>query len=87
MLDFAVRHRLAIDNITGEKTANLRKYEMEDDEWHITLQLRDTLKVHCYAHPFLEISSHPLSDIQRCNALLLAFNSQPCDCHPRHGPH
>lgn len=45
MLDFAVNHRSAIDNITGEKTANLRRYELDDQEWRIALQLRDTLKV------------------------------------------
>jgi hypothetical protein len=45
MLDFAVDHHLAIDDITAERTASLRKYEMDDEEWKITLQLRNTLKV------------------------------------------
>jgi hypothetical protein len=49
MLDFAVHHRSAIDDITGDKTANLRKYELDDDEWVIALQLRNTLKV-CGIH-------------------------------------
>jgi hypothetical protein len=52
MLDFAVRHRSAIDDITGDKTAGMRKYELDDKEWRIALQLRDTLKVRCYAHLF-----------------------------------
>lgn len=49
MLDFAVNHRSAINDITGDKTANLRKYELDDDEWVIALQLRNTLKV-CDIH-------------------------------------
>jgi hypothetical protein len=33
MLDFAVRHCSAIDDITGDKTAGMRKYELDDEEW------------------------------------------------------
>lgn len=58
MLDFAVKYRSAIDKITGDKTANLRKYELDDDEWMIAIQLRNTLKVTVMSHfgsffPFL----------------------------------
>jgi hypothetical protein len=49
MLDFAVRHQSAINDITGDKTANLRKYELDDDKWVIALQLQNTLKV-CGIH-------------------------------------
>jgi hypothetical protein len=49
MLDFSVHHRSAIDDITGDKTANLHKYELDDDEWVIALQLQNTLKV-CGIH-------------------------------------
>jgi hypothetical protein len=45
MLDFAVHHRSTINDITGDKTENLCKYELDDDEWVIVLQLRNTLKV------------------------------------------
>ena len=45
MLEFAVKYRSAIDDITGDKSANLRKYELDDDEWTITMQLQNTLKV------------------------------------------
>jgi hypothetical protein len=38
-LDFAVHHQSAIDDITGDKTVNLCKYELDDDEWVIALQL------------------------------------------------
>ena len=57
MLAFAVKYRSAINDITAEKNANLRKYELDNDEWLIALQLHDTLKVCCY--PFLEINSCP----------------------------
>ena len=45
MLEFAIKYRLAIDKITGDKLANLRKYELDDDEWSITMQLHKVLKV------------------------------------------
>jgi hypothetical protein len=45
MLEFAVRYWSAVDNITGDKLANLRKYELDDDEWRIAVQLQNTLKV------------------------------------------
>jgi hypothetical protein len=45
MLEFAVRYREAIDDIAGNKTANLRQYEVSEDEWKIAQQLCDTLKV------------------------------------------
>ena len=45
MLEFAVDYRAAIDAITSNRDLNLRKYELEDDEWVIAANLRDTLKV------------------------------------------
>ena len=45
MVDFAVEHRAAIDEMTGNKTMGLRKYEMSERDWRIAEQLRDTLKV------------------------------------------
>ena len=45
MLDFAIDYRAAIDAITSNRDLNLRKYELEDDEWVIAVNLRDTLKV------------------------------------------
>lgn len=45
MLAFALSYRVAIDDITGNKGASLRKYELDDDEWLIAQQLCDTLKV------------------------------------------
>jgi hypothetical protein len=45
MLDFAVGYQSAIDDMTGDKSTNLRKYELDDGEWKIAEQLRDTLRV------------------------------------------
>jgi hypothetical protein len=45
MVDFAIEHRAAVDEMTGNKTMGLRKYEMNEQEWKIAEQLRDTLKV------------------------------------------
>jgi hypothetical protein len=50
MLDFAVGYRSAIDSITGAKTSNLRKYELDDREWKIAQQLQNTLKVRVRPH-------------------------------------
>ena len=41
MLEFAINYRLAIDQITGDKSANLCKYELDDDEWMIAMQLHN----------------------------------------------
>jgi hypothetical protein len=46
MLEFALKYRNAIDDIAGNKTASLCKYEMIEDEWRIAEQLCDMLKVH-----------------------------------------
>ena len=44
MLDFAVNYRAAIDSLTSNRELNLRKCELEDDEWEVAGNLRDTLK-------------------------------------------
>jgi hypothetical protein len=45
MLDFALQYRAAIDDVTSSKTAGLRRYELNDEEWGIARQLCDLLKV------------------------------------------
>jgi hypothetical protein len=49
MLSFAIDYRAAINTVTSNRDLNLRKYELEDDEWVIAENLRDTLKV-CIFH-------------------------------------
>ncbi len=45
MLAFAIDYRAALDDITGDRTMQLRDYELSQDEWAIAEQLRDLLKV------------------------------------------
>jgi hypothetical protein len=45
MLAFAVQYWSAIDDITGDKNANLHKFKLNDNEWDIALQLFEMLKV------------------------------------------
>jgi hypothetical protein len=47
MLDFAVKYREPLDSITGNQKMKLRHYELTEEDWEITTQLRDVLKV-CY---------------------------------------
>jgi hypothetical protein len=44
MLDFALDYRVPIDEITSNRDLNLRKYELQDDEWVIAEALQDSLK-------------------------------------------
>ena len=44
MLNFALDYRVAINGITSNRDLNLRKYELEDDEWVVAERLRDTLE-------------------------------------------
>jgi hypothetical protein len=45
MLAFALRYRAAIDDITGNKKADLRRYELDNEEWKVAEQLCSALKV------------------------------------------
>ena len=45
MLDFAVGYREALDSMTGNQRMKLRQYELTEEDWEITTQLRDVLKV------------------------------------------
>ena len=44
MLEFAIKYHATIDSITSNRELNLRKCELEDDEWEVAGNLRDTLK-------------------------------------------
>lgn len=86
MLDYALEHRKAVDNVTQRRDLGLRKYELADREWEIVKQLRDVLKV-CICHCVTMIKTclpHVL-DSQGCDFVLLSFNTKPCYCDPCHG--
>ena len=45
LLDYALKHRRAVDLVTQRRELGLRKYELTDNEWEIVEQLRNVLKV------------------------------------------
>ena len=45
MLNFALDYRVPIDENTSNRQSNLRKYELQDEEWVVAKNLCDTLKV------------------------------------------
>jgi hypothetical protein len=45
MLEYALKHRIAVDTVTQRRVLGLRKFELGDHEWDIITQLRDILKV------------------------------------------
>ena len=47
MLDFAVEYQGSLDSMTGNQWMKLRQYELTEEDWDITTQLRNVLKV-CY---------------------------------------
>jgi len=44
MLQFALDYRVPIDEITSNRELNLRKYELQDEEWAVAETLHDMLK-------------------------------------------
>jgi hypothetical protein len=45
MLDFALNHQEAISRFTGNINNNLRKYELDANDWAMVKELRAVLKV------------------------------------------
>ncbi|KAF8148657.1 hypothetical protein B0H34DRAFT_785604 [Crassisporium funariophilum] len=45
MLNFAVKYRAPIDQMTSNCELNLCQYELDNQEWNIAVNLRDILKV------------------------------------------
>jgi hypothetical protein len=80
MLVFALKYRDAIDDIAGNKTASLRRYELDDEEWKIAQQLCDTLKVRvCRSlNQARKLTECGNLDIQGRNSILFVRNTEPC---------
>jgi hypothetical protein len=87
MLDFSIKYKAAIVNLTSERKNNLRQYELVEEEWKIAEELAETLKVTITIRVSLVSHSilHP-SDSQRWHGILLAWYAEPGHCHPCHGP-
>jgi hypothetical protein len=45
MLNFAIEYQAAIDKITRDRTTELRDLELNNTDWKMARQLRDTLKI------------------------------------------
>jgi hypothetical protein len=87
MLDFALQYWVAIDDVTSSKTAGLHRYELNDEEWGIAHHLCNSLKV-CLLFPIWHFVSHmhgTVAGFQRCDIILLAFNTEPCYHHSSNG--
>jgi hypothetical protein len=97
MLDFAVKHKRALEKISGDRTWGLRKFELADEEWAIAEQLRNVLEVcgvtqhhvtRCLSQRVCRLSQRIcLLDLEACYALFLSKNTCSGNRHPRHGPH
>jgi hypothetical protein len=45
MLVVAMGYREVVDELTGDKTLGLRRYEMGEDEWALVTEIINVLKV------------------------------------------
>ena len=48
MLDFSITYRSALDSMAANRDLNLRKFELDNEEWKAAEKLRDTLLV-CFS--------------------------------------
>ena len=84
MLVFAIAYRKAINKLTGDKSAGLRKYELSDEEWKVAKQLCALLKVHDFLCTMNDLDLHLLG-LQRCHVVLLSRHTKSGNGHPRDG--
>jgi len=49
MLEFTIEYHEALESITGNQRMKLRQYELTEEDWEITTQFHDVLKVQYYA--------------------------------------
>lgn len=80
MLEFALKYRTVIDMLTSERALDLRKYEVDKEEWILATQLCKILKVSTVSMIALRACNNNLTDcdligIQRRNRLLFKIQS------------
>lgn len=85
MLDFAIEYQDAVEKLAADK--ELRKYELDAEEWEMAKQLRDVLHVSIWRLTLIVISDACLAGVLRCHHLFLILIPQPCSSDPRHGLH
>ena len=71
MLNFAIKYCSAVDKITADRNTDLRRFELNDAEWEITKQLRDTLKVRFTLSSRNLLLYSSILDFQGCYNLFL----------------
>jgi hypothetical protein len=82
MLEFALEYRSAIDELSGDR--DMRKYELDDEEWNIVQQLCNLLEVRSATCIFIHATDHGatgihvLSDFQGRDPIFFTFYPQPC---------
>ena len=57
MIDFSITYRSALDAMTANCNLNLRKFEMDNEEWIAAEKLRDTLRVLFYFIHIIDLLS------------------------------
>jgi hypothetical protein len=88
MLVFALDYRQVIDEISSDR--DMRKYELDEEEWELVQQLCDVLGVHCavaFSFPQAVTVAHVFLVIQGRDPFLFTFNTKPCHCYTCNGSH
>ena len=83
MLEFALEYRKVIDEILEDR--EMRKYELEEEEWDLVQQLCDILEVCCFPR-LVSVGTHIFPAIQGCNLVLFTGNAKPSNRDPCDGP-
>ena len=82
MLVFALEYHKAIDKISGGR--EMRKYELEEEEWKIVQQLCDILEVR-HSLVVLAASTYSFAVVQGHDPLFFAFNTESRHCDTCNG--
>jgi hypothetical protein len=69
MLKIAVEYRVAIDDVTANKSLKLRIYELDEEDWEVVLDLIRVLKVRLAF--FTTFFGWLIVDLQGRNTVLL----------------
>ena len=81
MLDFAVKYRNALDKVTSDRKNDLRRYEMDDNDWKLAEQLRNVLEVSLCRVSNAYLMAFYLSMISTSNRRqCLVTRQSPIDC-------
>ncbi|GBE78938.1 hypothetical protein SCP_0201350 [Sparassis crispa] len=86
MLVFALEYRKPIDSICEDRSTELHKFEMSNEEWTIAEQLRDILRLsHRMSLSLIPRHLPLLADLQRRDIVFLALDPFATYGHPGDG--